>query len=126
MHPTMFWLRFFNVCQQKMPLNVQWFVFIKVWNIHKLYKINNSFFFQVCKNWKKIIDSYNFWINHCKFYNYLTDAQSIQQLHKIPISALKILIAKRAFNRNLLDDDYSGDVPIKDKRWSDFGKVRRG
>jgi len=78
----------------------------------------------VCKHWKYVVDSYGFWSQYCKYNDYLADTESIQQWQRIPINLLKKLISKRAFNRNLLDDDYSTETPVIDKRWSDFNKKR--
>jgi hypothetical protein len=80
--------------------------------------------FKVCKNWKNKIDTHLFWIQYFKFHNYSTDPTSLQQLYKLPLSKLKKIVAKGGFNRNLLDDDYSKEKPIIDKRWSDYKKKR--
>jgi len=72
-----------------------------------------------CKQWSRIVNSYSFWTQKCEYDNYLSDPTSLRLLRKVPLKDLKILIAMRAFNRNLLDDDYSLEVPKIDPRWSD-------
>lgn len=70
------------------------------------------------------MESHNFWHFYCKFHKYINDAESLQRLNEIPIKTLKMLMARRTFNRNLLSDDYTKDRPVIDPRWSDFKSKR--
>ncbi|KAI6182855.1 hypothetical protein M3Y97_00425600 [Aphelenchoides bicaudatus] len=79
----------------------------------------------ICKRWNNLINSHKFWIDFCKANRYLDDTKSIQQLNTIPINLLKVLVAKRAFNRNLLEDDYSTETAKIDPRWDDATSNRK-
>ncbi|KAI6206118.1 hypothetical protein M3Y94_00870300 [Aphelenchoides besseyi] len=71
----------------------------------------------VDKQWYRVVNTHRFWVQKCIFDGYLDDPNITSQFIKLPLSLLIKCIVKRAFNRNLLDDDFTVSPPKLDKRW---------
>ncbi|KAI6174249.1 hypothetical protein M3Y98_01169700 [Aphelenchoides besseyi] len=74
----------------------------------------------VNKQWHRVVNTHSFWVQKCIFDGYLDDPQSTSQFTKLPLPILIKCIVKRAFNRNLLDDDFTVSPPKLDKRWTRY------
>ncbi|CAD5229054.1 unnamed protein product [Bursaphelenchus okinawaensis] len=78
----------------------------------------------VCRQWNSIIYNHRFWFQTLKKDKSLRHI-TLEQLSQIEIHYLQRTIAMKAFERNLINDNFFIEEPKFDIRWSDCHSNRR-
>ncbi|KAI6241065.1 F-box only protein 6 [Aphelenchoides fujianensis] len=75
----------------------------------------------VCKQWRRVTNTHRFWVQKCVVDDYLAAPECTSLFARLPLAPLVRAICKRAFERNLLADDFTSGPPKLDARWKNGG-----
>ncbi|KAI6241092.1 F-box only protein 6 [Aphelenchoides fujianensis] len=76
---------------------------------------------RVCKQWRRVTNTHRFWVQKCRMDDYLAAPECTSLFARLPLASLIHAICKRAFERNLLADDFTSGPPKLNARWKNGG-----